>query len=146
MRKTITTFIAITFFISISAVAVDNPDAPDRIGDFEIRMTPYISKINNAKSTLNTIETYYEYEKALDKELNTAYSFLIGKLKGESKIALRNSQRQWIKYRNEEFSFIEENWTRARSGSSFALSRGAYKTSFIKQRVIQLLSYSANYL
>lgn len=131
---------------SFSTLAIDNPDAPNRIEQFKSRIFKYEQSIQNASSTIGFIESYYAYEQALDKELNQAYSVLISKLDGEAKTLLKHSQRQWIKYRDAEFSYIVENWSRKNFGSSYALSRGSYKTAFIRSRVEQLLHYSANYL
>jgi uncharacterized protein YecT (DUF1311 family) len=146
MRKISTILSSILLMSTFNVFAIDNPGAPDRISKFKSRMSTYVDKANNASSTIDIIEKYYEYEQALDKELNSAYSFLMSRLDDDSKKMLRESQRQWIKYRNAEFAFIEENWTRANFGSSFVISRGSYKTNFIRERIIQLLSYSANYL
>jgi len=133
-------------FISCSSFAIDNPDAPDRIAEFESRIQVYENKIDNATSTLEFVDDYYAYEQALDKELNIAYKLLSSKLDATSKALLKKSQIQWIKYRDNEFDFIIENWNRESSGSSFIISRGVYKTEFIKSRVIKLLQYSASYL
>jgi len=51
--------------------AIDNPDVPDRIAEFEIKSKPF--EINIQKKAQNENEivlAYREYEKFLDEELN----------------------------------------------------------------------------
>lgn len=125
--------------------ALDNPDAPDRVGEFQRRMAEYQANVENARSTIDTIEAYHAYEEALDNELNRAYRLLMSRMGPESKRLLRDSQREWIRYRDKEFAFIDGNWTRENFGSSFVLSRGAYRAKIVEQRVIRLLRYCENY-
>ena len=138
--------ISVLLFVSSSLFAIDNPDAPDRVGEFEKRIAQYEQKINNSTTTSEFRKHFYQLELALDKELNAAYKILINNLDDKSKEKLKRSQRQWIKYRDAEFEFIATNWTRENFGTSSALSRGSYRTSFIKDRVVRLLQYSINYL
>ncbi|EPM7996084.1 lysozyme inhibitor LprI family protein [Vibrio vulnificus] len=63
----------------------------------------------------------------------------------ENFLKLQQSQRQWILYRDMEFKLIESNWTRNNFGSSYRLSQFSYKSSVIKNRVIQLYYYANNY-
>jgi len=126
--------------------AIDNPDAPDYVAEFELRMQPlenYIYK--EASNTLEYAQGYDELESALDKELNLAYRKLMKRLPDESKEALKLSQRQWIKYRDLEFSFVSTNFTRAEFGSSAGLTRGGFRTTLIKDRVKLLLWYLKNH-
>lgn len=132
---------------SSSALAIDNPDAPDYVGNFmnqaqvfesEIQRTPY--------GTQDYISAYATYERFLDEALNKAYQQLMGNLDEEGKQQLQNAQRHWLKYRDAEFSFIERNWTIDNFGSSSIVSRAGYRTTIIKHRVKVLLHYLKNYL
>lgn len=128
------------------AHALDNPDAPDYVAQFNARSQVHEQAADDPKLTNPGIAAaYYNYELFLDKELNAAYQLLRSKLPKAQKEELKNSQRQWIKFRDAEFEFINHNWTRAHFGSSFILSRGGYRTSIIKNRVIRLLHYAMNY-
>lgn len=132
--------------LSATSFAVDNPDAPDYIGAFKARSEPYIQAINKPdNSTRAYLKAYNSYQRYLDKELNTAYSQLMAKLTEDRKAELKTSQLRWLKYRDAEFDFINHNWTRSSFGSSFAISRGAYRCSIIEQRVMQLFHYLKNY-
>lgn len=55
------------------------------------------------------------------------------------------SQRQWRRYRDAEFRFIDRNWTQTQFGTSAALSRGAYRTAIVKERITELIQYLKNY-
>jgi uncharacterized protein YecT (DUF1311 family) len=127
-------------------MAIDNPDAPDYLGEFETRTAPIeLSIINNSQTTLDYVEGYKKLESSLDKELNSAYQQLMAKLELEQKEMLKKSQRQWITFRDKEFSFIGNNWSRQNFGSSSAISVGAYRTQLIRNRTRQLLTYLKNY-
>lgn len=126
--------------------AIDNPDAPDYLSQFNKRSQKHEQAVGDPKLTnLGILKAYNNYQLFLDRELNTAYQLVLSKLSKVQKEELRKSQQQWIKFRDAEFEFINHNWTRANFGSSFGLSRGGYRTSIIKSRVIQLLYYAINY-
>lgn len=127
-------------------LAIDNPDAPDYVGEFQQKVKVYETKVQEqAKTTQDYLKIYAEYEKFLDVELNNAYKMLVPKLGEEQQRKFKQAQRNWIKYRDVEFEFIAENWTAKKFGSSSALSRGAYRTTLIKDRVLSLLNYLKNY-
>lgn len=127
------------------SMAIDNPDAPDFLAEFEARIAPIESTINNSNTTLDYAEGYNKLESSLDQELNIAYTQLMAKLDPQQKEMLKKSQRQWISFRDKEFGFIGNNWNRQNFGSSSVISVGAYRTELIKNRVRQLLKYLQNY-
>ncbi len=142
-------FVLTVFFIcyGISVYAIDNPDAPDYIDAFRNRAQAYELNIRQAAghTTQDYIAAYAAYEDFLVQELDSAYKQLMAQLSEESQRALRNSQRTWLSYRDQEFDFVARNWTAAQFGSSSVISRGEYRTALIKNRVILLLQYLRNY-
>ena len=141
-------FMLIGFFMcfSVSVPALDNPDAPDHVDDFMNRTQVYELDIQRTTHTTQSyITAYTAYEKFLDDELNNAYKQLMAHLNNEAQQVLRDSQRQWLKYRNAEFNFLAHNWTTKNFGSASVLSRGDYRTKLIKNRVVILLHYLQNY-
>jgi uncharacterized protein YecT (DUF1311 family) len=135
------------WYNSTPAFAIDNPDTPDYVADFLKQDQRYKSEImKTVNTTVGFISAYTAYEEFLDKELNKAYNSILDHLDKNTQWKLRNSQRKWLKYRDAEFEFIMLNWNRNKFGSSFVISRGDYRTKIIKNRIILLLSYSANYL
>jgi len=139
-------FLFIMMFYAAAASAIDNPDAPDLVNDFLMQAGKYETKITQVKGgTQDYISTYAEYEQFLDKEINRAYKLLMANLDTKSKEALKNSQRNWLKYRDAEFEFIATNWNAKNFGSSSVISRGDYKTAIVKSRIVSLFNYIKNY-
>ncbi|WP_075187878.1 lysozyme inhibitor LprI family protein [Teredinibacter haidensis] len=140
----------IGFLLSIGLVvgvyAIDNPEAPDLIGEFEKREIIYLTAIDRPQnSTRDFLVSYDNYLIFLDEELNKAADKLNSKLPEARKLELMAAQQHWSKYRDAEFEFIKNTWTRKGFGSSAGISRGDYRTSIIKDRVIQLLHYTKNF-
>ena len=136
----------VVFSIFNQACAIDNPDAPDYMGELEQREQVFLKSINNpSNSSRDYLIAYDDYQKFLDKELNQAYQLVKSKLPKSSQEELKTSQLLWIKYRDAEFVLIKNNWTKQNFGSSAGISRGSYRCKIIKDRVLQLLSYAINY-
>lgn len=126
--------------------AVDNPDAPDLIAAFETKEKVFIAAAENPKNGYcENLETYTEYLEFLDKELIAVYQSLQAKLPKDRQQQLKQSQLDWIKYCDLEFSFIENTWVKADFGSSSSKTRGQYKTSIVRDRVIQLMHYAKTF-
>lgn len=140
-------FLCITaILVPLPAIAIDNPDAPDYIGEFNARSKSYIDAINNPNNgNRDYLIAYDNYANFLDAELNHAFKVLENKLGKSQKEELKLAQRQWIKFRDAEFKFINDNWTKENFGSSSGISRGTYRCTIIKDRVMQLLYYLKNY-
>lgn len=136
-------------FLAIScnwAFAIDNPDAPDLVAEFKAREQSLIAAAENPNNGYRDyLLAYTNYLEFLDEELNTVYQNLRSKLPEDQKKQLKDSQVNWIKYRDLEFTFIENTWTKADFGSSSSISRGQYKASVVRNRVIQLMHYSIAY-
>lgn len=143
--------IAAVFSISMMGAtvvckAIDNPDAPDFVTEFNERAKKYEDEIQNkATATEDVRQAYAEYERFLDAELDKAYKALSSKLPGPARVKLKRAQDDWHKFRKSEFGFIAQNWTTKTFGSSSVLSRGAYRTSIVRERVTTLLHYLKNY-
>ncbi|MEI6892875.1 MAG: lysozyme inhibitor LprI family protein [Pontiella sp.] len=127
----------------VGAYAIDNPEAPDLIGEFEKRERIYLADIDNPKNSTRDFLYYYDnYLLFLGDELNKASVELNSKLPEERKLELIAAQQHWINYRDAEFELIKNTWTRKDFGSSAGISRGDYRTSIVKDRIIQLLHYA----
>lgn len=118
--------------------ALENMDSPDLINKFKENEKTYLKEIENPNNgTRDTIHAYHNYK---------IYNILKSKLSSERQKELEISQINWIKFRDAEFKLINNNWDRPSFGSSFAVSRGDYSSTIIKNRLMQLFHYSANYL
>jgi len=125
--------------------AIDNPDAPDLVGDFRARAQAFERRIGAAASTREIEAAYAEYESFLDGELGKAYRTLAAKLGPAERASPEKAQERWLAYRDAEFRFIDDNWTFAQFGTSAAFSRGAYRASIVRERTLALLQYLKNY-
>ncbi|MGL5055973.1 MAG: lysozyme inhibitor LprI family protein, partial [Fusobacteriaceae bacterium] len=77
--------------------------------DYDIELSilekQYEEKLDNDYSTIGMLRAMEEYYSELDKVLNKSYKELMAILSDEDKIALRDSQRAWIKFRDEQIEF-----------------------------------------
>jgi len=138
----------ISFSLLMNTVfAIDNPDSPDLIGEFEKQENSFLKAINNPQNgSRDYLVAYDDYIKFLDDELNRAYFLVKSGLSMERQQELENSQRNWTKFRDAEFRLIKNTWTRQNFGSSAGMSRGSYRSMVVKNRVLQLLHYAKNLL
>jgi uncharacterized protein YecT (DUF1311 family) len=138
--------IFLIFIYPFNLLSVDNPDSTDHINKFLAMANKYQKNITNQNhNSYDYIKLYSEYEQFLDKELNTYYKILIKCIDKQSLDALKYSQLKWIDHRDAEFNFIESNFNKNNFGSSYIISRGEYRISFIKNRIITLIYYLRNY-
>ena len=131
--------------LAASASGIDNPDAPDRVAAFESRAAPLELQLAATDGGSAATRAGKMYADFLDTELNTAYRTLLMKLRGPARVTLAQSQQQWLRFRDAEYQFIAQHWTRERSGSSASLSVAGYGNAIVKERVLQLLRYTAEY-
>lgn len=128
------------------AGALDNPDAPDLISEFQKRELIYLTAINNPQnSTRDFLVAYDDYLSFLNEELGRASEAIKSKLPESRQLELKTAQRHWTKYRDAEFELIKNTWTRQDFGSSSGVSRGDYRASIVKDRILQLLHYAKNF-
>lgn len=78
---------------------------------------------------------------AWDKELNKYYTLLLTKLPESAKTELKESQRQWINYRDKEFSFISKYYYEVKEGTMWYFIAENKKTDFVKDRALELEDY-----
>lgn len=128
-------------FVAGAALAVVNPDAPHSADAFHQRMQPYHARIAKGQTTLAMDQAAATMAAALDHELNTAYRRLMARLTPQQKAALRDSQRQWLKYRDPEYAFLNEAFTRESHGSSSVLTVGSARNVLVYERAEELWSY-----
>ena len=133
--------ILVLLLYATTAAAVVDPDAPAHVRAFHERMAPYHAQIRQGQTTAAMSEAYVAMAEALDRELNTAYRQLMARLSDEQQAALRASQRQWLKYRDAEFAFLNETFTRQSHGSSVVLTVGGARNALVYERVEELWSY-----
>ncbi len=142
--------ILILFFSSLLytniASGIDNPDAPDYKGIFLIKAAKYEKEILQGCTTnKDYTQAYTEYEIFLNRELKNTYDILLESVDKDAREALIKSQQEWLEYQNSTFEFIALNWRKETFGSSSLISRGDYRTTIVKNRIILLCDYLKNY-
>lgn len=103
----------------------------------EKRQDLYLNKYFSQQSINQSAYTRYD---EYDKLLNKYYNKLLAKIKSkESKNDLKESQRNWIAYRDAEFKFIENNF-----GGLFSMAPlivQSYHIVIVKDRLVELFEY-----
>ncbi len=75
-----------------------------------------------------------------DGELNTAYQKLMKSLDPASQALLRNSQRQWLAFRDAEKKFDAGPWS-AKGGTMAGVNIAMINTDIVRSRVLALRNY-----
>ncbi len=94
----------------------------------------------NATSTAAMLDCAEAAYVAWDKELNRVYSQLSKLLSPTSKQLLKDSQLEWLKYRDKELKTIDDIYSHVQ-GSMYLPIRVDDRTQIVKARVLQLKSY-----
>ena len=140
LGKPMNKILIFVLFISILFSQIDNPDSPNYLKNFEEKSKPYIAKIESANTTSEMLKTSIDYSKFLDNQLNTYYNQLRKKLTKDQKNSLKKSQLAWIKYRDNEFEFLETTFTRESFGSFAVIGIQNKKANIIKNRITELIT------
>lgn len=93
--------------------------------------------ISNAEMCNCTIKAREDW----DKELNKYYSLLKTKLSKEAFEVLKESQKEWISYRDKEYSFISKFYYEVKEGTMWYVVAESKKKEIVKTRAIELKVY-----
>ena len=75
-----------------------------------------------------------------DAELNAIYQKLLAGLPAEGPAALRESQRAWLKFRDQEFLLLQKLYG-LREGSMYRTMLAADRVDLVRKRALELSSY-----
>lgn len=127
---------ALGFALAVSAV--DNPDAPDYIGEFRQRSAPYEQAVSEAAGGNASAElsTWIEF---LEVELTQTEAALSAALPDGERRRLQRAQSSWRRQAITDETLARAVWTRERVGSSASLSLGLERVAALQQRVELLL-------
>ena len=78
---------------------------------------------------------------AWDKELNKYYKLLKDELEEPAQLLLRESQRKWITYRDNEIKFIDHYYSEVKVGTMYSMFAEDRKKEIVKQRAEELRQY-----
>ncbi|WP_163395141.1 lysozyme inhibitor LprI family protein [Flavobacterium limi] len=76
-----------------------------------------------------------------DKELNKYYSLLKVKIPKEAFEILKESQKQWISYRDKEYAFISKFYYEIKEGTMWYAVAEDKKKEIVKARAVELEEY-----
>ena len=107
----------------------------------EYRLDTILQKCLNKKpSNIGMIECLQSVEKGWNKELNKYYKLLLTKLDTTEQTLLRESQRQWLIFKDKEVKFFIEVFSK-KDGSMWPLMISDKSMQIIRQRAIELSDY-----
>ncbi|MDX2002589.1 MAG: lysozyme inhibitor LprI family protein [Chitinophagales bacterium] len=96
--------------------------------------------LDSSESTAGMCECECVAAQAWDLELNKYYKLLMGVLSPEAKELLRQSQRNWLAYRDAEQKFSSQFYTDMEGTMWRAVNAGRYR-EIVKKRAEELRSY-----
>jgi len=97
-------------------------------------------RIEADSSTAGMINATSDAAKEWDKLLNANYNALMKRLSKEEQEKLRSAQREWLKFRDQEFDFSRGFWG-GFDGSMYRAMSIGYECDFIRARALKLGSY-----
>ena len=103
----------------------------------------YERRIDADPSTSGMIDASVWAAKEWDKLLNKNYQELMKNLSEGEQSKLRASQRKWIEYRDLEFAFNAEYWSKFQ-GTLYRVIPYDHQAEFVKTRALELGGYLEN--
>lgn len=128
--------------LSTLSAAVDNPDAPDYIGEFRARSASYEQAVGEAAGGNASTElgAWFAF---LERELQQTQAALSAALPEQERSLLKRAQSRWRKQFDADADLFRAIWTRERAGSSATLAIGLERAAALQQRVELLLRMRA---
>jgi uncharacterized protein YecT (DUF1311 family) len=123
-----------TFFISTDIFG----QPPTKSYKIDTILNKCIDKKNGGDAGM--ISCLQKAEMNWDAELNKTFKLLLAKLDSSEQRELRESQRQWIIYKDKEIKFFSDTYGN-RDGTMWNLAISDKRMQLIRQRTIELLGY-----
>jgi uncharacterized protein YecT (DUF1311 family) len=133
MRKTFILFFSLFSFAVLSQTKSKIENTIDGI-ELKCLKKKDISNVEMCNCTINAREAW-------DKELNKYYTLIKTKLPKQAFEVLKESQKQWIKYRDKEFAFISNYYFEVKEGTMWYAVAENKKKEIVKTRAIDLIEY-----
>ncbi len=135
IKKTTVFLLSALLLVAVSQCATEV--AAEEFGEKHPIDVEFEKRIDADPSTAGMIEASLWAEKEWDKLLNENYKALMKKLDKESGEKLRKSQKEWIKFRDLEFGFIQEFY-RGFDGSMYRTMAAGFQADFVRERALSL--------
>ncbi len=127
---------------SIACQAVDSPDAPDYLSNFQKEAAQYVQMIpEEATTTAEMADGYRDYIEFLEQELITAEAAVESELGETDRMTFAEAKAAWRTYRDAEKELIASVWVPGNFGSSSAVSRLAFYAELLRARIELLQKY-----
>lgn len=133
MKKTLILFFALFSIVSLS----QNKQKSENLIDKTESKCITRKDISNAEMCSCTIQA----RESWDKELNKYYGLLKNKLPKEAFEILKESQKQWITYRDKEYLFIYSFYYEVKKGTMWYAVAENKKKTIVKERAAELKKY-----
>lgn len=92
---------------------------------------------NKAQTTIDSTECYRQATEAWDRELNIQYQTLLKDSPNTVRNALRDSQRQWVKYKD-SYNLAINEYYRQEQGTIWGIIAAESKMNIIKDKALDL--------
>jgi len=132
LKRTLIIFLPLLLSFNLSASDSDKTQTVKRIDAEFDKCLSTKPKHTNSLSECATLSTV-----SWDKELNSRYKKLIKTLNSSEEAALRQSQRQWIRFRDAELQYLQEVFQNSPSTSNELYFAEAH-LNLVKQRALSL--------
>lgn len=133
MKKTFIIFFTLLSIVALSQTKNKNENPID-ILESKCLNKENISNAEMCNCTIKARESW-------DKELNKYYGLLKNKLPKEAFEILKESQKQWLSYRDKEYSFISKFHYEVKEGTMWYAIAENKKKEIVKTRAIELEEY-----
>ena len=131
IRMRFTSIILAVLFLCAAAVAYAEKTKKNSIDRAE---EACIEKNGSTAGMTNCAEKAYGM---WDKEMNKNYNVLMKELSPEEKEILRNAQKKWIDYRDNEFKLIDAIYSKV-EGTMYIPMHVEERIAIVKQRALKL--------
>ncbi|KAF2331646.1 lysozyme inhibitor LprI family protein [Flavobacterium nitrogenifigens] len=127
-------FVLIFLLLSIVAFSQTKKENPIDVLESKCLNKDNISNADMCNCTIQARESW-------DKELNKYYNLLKTKLPKEAFETLKESQKQWLVYRDKEYNFISKYFYEVKQGTMWYAVAENKKKEIVKTRAIELERY-----
>jgi uncharacterized protein YecT (DUF1311 family) len=133
MKKSLLTILIFCSLIGFSQTKNESKNAID-ISESKCLDKNDISNAEMCNCTIKARESW-------DKELNKYYGLLKTKLPKEAFEILKESQKQWMSYRDKEYAFISKFYYEIKEGTMWYAVAEDKKKEIVKARAVELEEY-----
>ncbi|MBN1186079.1 MAG: DUF1311 domain-containing protein [Bacteroidales bacterium] len=134
MKKKVLLLLMATMVYSIAVISQD--------AEVKHPIEEKLSKcLDDSITTVGMCNCITEAAVAWDKELNKYYKLLKDELDEPAQLLLREAQRKWITYRDNEIKFIDHYYSEVKVGTMYSMFAEDRKKEIVRKRAEELQQY-----